>query len=143
MRPWLLKPVLSFLGREEPDRDLNDFAPRPSFQTVAFIRGTRARARQLTPKFVPFAARARAYPDKGHVPTEVEFCSGDGEFSAAMWSSGFHGKALDATRLMCCRHLSSEVRYSHNHDFLRTVGFVTLLASAPRLQSARCAASVR
>lgn len=45
---------------------------------------------------------ARIVRIHGHVH-EVEFCAGDGQFSAALLSSGYRGKALDVTwRIMWC-----------------------------------------
>ncbi|CAL1126464.1 unnamed protein product [Cladocopium goreaui] len=46
----------------------------------------------------------------------VEVCSGQGELSRALWRSGRQGKAFD-------------VVYSKNHNLLRTVGFLSVLAA--------------
>lgn len=91
---------------------------------------------------------------------QVEVCSGEGELSRALWSTGRKGKAFDVACLLRLQHSYAqpifnshcfrifglilvrvlvvsmkfgldEVRYSRNHDLLRTVGFISVLAAVP------------
>ena len=55
------------------------------------------------------------------VRSKVEFCAGAGELTAALVDAfDFKGKRFD-------------LNYSKNHDFLRTVGFLAVLAAVSRL----------
>ncbi|CAL1172971.1 unnamed protein product [Cladocopium goreaui] len=55
-------------------------------------------------------------PPESQANDFVEVCSGEGQLSRALWSCQFQGKAFD-------------VLYSKNHNFLRTVGFLAVLAA--------------
>ncbi|CAK9025813.1 Putative rhamnose biosynthetic enzyme 1 [Durusdinium trenchii] len=55
----------------------------------------------------------------------VELCAGEGHLSRALWSCGYHGKAFD-------------VRFSKNHNLLRTVGFLTVLAAVRNIRPGGC-----
>ena len=85
-----------------------------------------------------------------YLTPKVEVCSGDAQFTRALWSLGYHGKAYDVswwyskiksrtcgTMLQCSQDiylpltmcLPAKIRYSKNHDLMRSVGFVTILAA--------------
>lgn len=57
-----------------------------------------------------------------HAPNDfVEICAGDAAASSALRSSGFRGKEFD-------------VVYSANHNLLRTVGFIAILAAVRNMR---------
>ena len=70
---------------------------------------------------------------------EVEICAGAALYTSAMTSCGFQGKRFDAAWpgfdvhlcLQRCRVLQilAQIRYSRNHNLLRTVGFLAVLGA--------------
>lgn len=76
---------------------------------------------------------------------EVEVCAGEGNLSRALSDCGYRVKAFDAARywyygsaiynmnwFQRLISIAHQVRYSRNHDLLRTTGFLTILAAVPR-----------
>ena len=75
---------------------------------------------------------------------KVEFCAGAAQFTRAMVEGGYNGKRFDESLLPLTRRvymhamahssMIAEVRYSENHNYMRTIGFLALLSADPWLQ---------
>lgn len=73
---------------------------------------------------------------------EVEVCAGDCQLSTAMARCGYKVKAFDAPWPIFgiqwiayrWKHPWPKVRYSKNHDFLRTIGFISIMLAVGTLR---------
>lgn len=61
------------------------------------------------------------YPEEHDALDAVEICAGEGQLSRALHDCGYNVKPFD-------------VRYSGNHNILRTTGFVTILAAVRNIR---------
>ena len=97
-----------------------------------------------------FKLSAPPIEQMNHGGTKVEVCAGEGNLSRALQQCGYKTKAFDVSRLTWFIPYGFEwkqkfwlllirpgntfatwckVRYSANHNLLRTVGFITILAA--------------
>ena len=82
--------------------------------------------------------------------SKVEVCAGEGNLSRSLQRCGYSVKAFDATwiynltftwhAVVCCSYhghfifvCTHKVRYSGNHNILRTVGFLAILGAVEAL----------
>lgn len=88
----------------------------------------------------------KSLPDYTLPKSKVEICAGQGQLTKALQDCGMAVKSFDVPgsqhtemsstrrqRVSCARQVVwiwSQVRYSKNHNLLRTVGFITMLCAA-------------
>lgn len=145
MNPRLLLLILTWLS-QVPVPDPCDALDVASWQTNIPFFGVSEGCQGIVLDLVYTCAAGTPYQND-HIRSEVELCAGEANLSRAMAKCGHNVKCFDATWWWCSDNrfvsvwknepiqiiavLPCEVRYSKNHDLLRTTGFIAVLAAVP------------